>query len=394
MNHPPDQDTHSIFFWKMEDLRKCLSTNSNVTIKYDISPCVYQQIEERSSILDAKDSFVCPDVKNYLKSQKDMHVSRASWNDTSIWIYGPRSTLDFLSSYMMSFIYMVDNTLGSWCRSKKKNPKKKIVICMSPKRKMWGRKSKMGICHVNSGQTDFRNKTISIWRLEEWDKVLIHELLHWYNWEHNLEQNTIVRNADEAWVETWATIIHLVSITDSLNSFSEKWQSNLQWATSQRDLLLQNKSKMNWSTCSVDAYYILKCHILQYIDKIGINQWLSKIEEYRKTWKQFVSAVTIAFTPLQFVHENKGTTLRMTRFGFHYLPGLLSLCSAGPVGHRISKDLIRVTCVISKSTNIQFAYKRRQQQGQHSRRGISLCLKRAQTKRDEFRRVYKFLLNL
>ena len=72
--------------------------------------------------------------------------------------------------------------------------------------------------HVNTGFTDFYENIIFIWRLEEFEKVLFHELIHWYNMDtrdhdyHNIV-DMMEANYCEAITDFWAIVYHTIYIS-------------------------------------------------------------------------------------------------------------------------------------------------------------------------------------
>ena len=123
--------------------------------------------------------------------------------------------------------------------------------------------------HINGGftYTHTRNKTIFVFRREEFPKVFVHETLHhtpldshsqWssanlqkiYKYFHidmsncnrAMQCHTTDVRPNEAWVETWAEIYHLLFIQYEYNlPWSFLWKAEREWACVQakRVLLLQ-----------------------------------------------------------------------------------------------------------------------------------------------------------
>jgi hypothetical protein len=52
----------------------------------------------------------------------------------------------------------------------------------------------IGVSHVNSGYTDFLENIIYIWRLEECEKVLFHEIMHYLDIDRKYEHINIKLN--------------------------------------------------------------------------------------------------------------------------------------------------------------------------------------------------------
>ena len=91
-------------------------------------------------------------------------------------------------------------------------------------------------CHINSGETDFNgsNRTITIWRREDYHKVLIHELLHAFDWDDLVPvevRHKPGNHQGEALVEAVAFLLHcfLIGGPDWLSILEKEreWSLNL-----------------------------------------------------------------------------------------------------------------------------------------------------------------------
>ena len=66
----------------------------------------------------------------------------------------------------------------------------------------------LGPFQCNTGSTDLLNKKITLWRTEEMNKVLVHELLHHYRVDENVRRLSIQVHFDEVYTEWLTTILH------------------------------------------------------------------------------------------------------------------------------------------------------------------------------------------
>jgi hypothetical protein len=75
---------------------------------------------------------------------------------------------------------------------------------------------KIGIINVNTGYTDFSNNIIFIWRYEEFEKVLFHELIHYFNMDSrhtHLNHKIDIEGPHsyyEAITDFWGVYYHLI----------------------------------------------------------------------------------------------------------------------------------------------------------------------------------------
>ena len=122
--------------------------------------------------------------------------------------------------------------------------------------------------HINSGYTDNINKYIFIWREEEFEKVLFHELIHFYNYDHRKEiyKNLKYEYLFEAITDFKAinyNLIYLSLITDiklqDLIDFEFSFIYN-------QAIMINNLINKNIKLVSpAYSYYVLKYMLLKYI---------------------------------------------------------------------------------------------------------------------------------
>lgn len=123
------------------------------------------------------------------------------------------------------------------CRLAKKEPRVQINILLTNLKKRIG-KSGSAICpiHVNTGST-LKGEYINIWRSEELEKVLIHELIHYLELDFNVTDvgyykiDQYLKNRfnvegvillNEGWTEALASIIHTCWILNRISFNREK----------------------------------------------------------------------------------------------------------------------------------------------------------------------------
>ena len=156
------------------------------------------------------------------------------------------------------------------------------------------------IMSVNSHNTSTMPPVeLFIWRKEEFEKVLVHELIHTLKLDFltypeqltkdilnyfNIPTDTQIR-VGEAYVETWAVIINTILISKSVNNFFEHFEKEVLFSLFQSSKIMHhfgynclNKCKMSMIRAHVDiregdlrqetsvfSYFILKTGILLHI---------------------------------------------------------------------------------------------------------------------------------
>lgn len=193
-------------------------------------------------------SFVQTSLTRLLK--KSIYYEYSLSNLTFQWIPIPECSKDKMirmAKRLMSLIqtYKITFPIHIWflpLKLKRVFPKKNELIAEQ---------------HINGGYTYLSNHTIYVYRLEEFSKVLIHELLHntylQTQWSSNdlkpfytllnLSERFILVPA-EAIVEFWAMYHQLKFIEIELGiPFENLYQDELQWSLSQTKRLLNYRKK-------------------------------------------------------------------------------------------------------------------------------------------------------
>lgn len=168
------------------------------------------------------DSYICPSIAKYIQSHKgdvwrsEQQVGRLSI-EMKLWIVpsdfpNEPISLPKIGEYIVSVVSWIQTL--RW--SSQKLRRLKIELYLTPHKKIWcqSQTSTIDRCHMNSGETEFFGNTaasISIWRREDMSKVLIHELLHAFDWDRllplSVRHNTITKTHEaESVVEALANI--------------------------------------------------------------------------------------------------------------------------------------------------------------------------------------------
>jgi hypothetical protein len=175
-----------------------------------------------------------------------------------------------------------------------------VRIYFTPFQKQWNPQKEHDIrpCHINSGQTDFYdngNRLITIWRREDFHKVLIHELLHAYNWDRlvpsDVRHNTKThQHQGEAAVEAMAFLLHMeiMHLTPA--------QKRKEWAHMQKQSYIMWLSQATSTQTHALEYCLFKCALVKTAlvgssdSESEFRQWLAlpTVKECQTQWKSLL----------------------------------------------------------------------------------------------------------
>ena len=202
--------------------------------------------------------------------------------------------------------------------------------------------------HVNGGYTYINNGNIYIYRLEEWPKVVLHELLHnvpklqmipWSNITIKQLYNVFDINTSgcpdhcstsleptEGVIEAWAVFLHTVFMSlempdkdfYSLLKDEIKWNDkHIEWILSKKEIYKNKK----WNeTSHIFSYIVLRGIILHHLDSFlklsipydetklslfWIEKWQNIKDKYNKNNKNNINNI----------NNKNNTTLRMSKYG-------------------------------------------------------------------------------
>jgi hypothetical protein len=150
------------------------------------------------------------------------------------------------------------------------------------------KKRKITPFHINGGFTDIKDDNIYVFRIEEFSKVILHEILHHIphvhknNWTadqiyrlkkvFNVAADTeLIPN--EAVVELWATIMHILFLSFEYKiEYREILNTELQHSIELSEVILDKQSCLPnslWSeTSNAISYILFKTILLYHINDI------------------------------------------------------------------------------------------------------------------------------
>lgn len=295
-------DLDSLYFKETyKNLLKIKSINliyydiKNIKIKKDLilklisSKWVYQNVINKIDNLDAE----------YL----------ISWNNNKIYLKCTNNKFIKIIKRLPQLLRMIEFI--------KKDNKENIIIylLLSNLKKNIDNNIKIKPKNINSGYTNILNRYIFIWREEEFEKVLFHELVHFYDRDHRDE---IYENFQE-FESLYEAITDLKGITYNLIYLSLITNKKLDKLINYEFSFIHNQSIMinNLINNNVKlespafSYYILKSMLINYITSKKFS-----FEEYSNLFilnKNF-NAIITKLNKIKEVNYINFDSCRMTFF--------------------------------------------------------------------------------
>jgi hypothetical protein len=227
-------------------------------------------------------AFLCAAIRKYIQSTPldvyDYHGKYRQLNYTIRLYFPPNAVTNANPKFVADYIAAVIEWIASFRCSSTHVEKLSIDLWWTPFRKVWRplEQPEVGMCEVNSGETAFigkRERRIRIWRQEDWHKVVLHELLHAFDFDR-LCGNT----HPERWLHESETLVEVVALIlhcQLLGGPGAGWRQILQlernWMAQQVAILLRTK----WSApdTAVFSYYVLKAALV--IDDYALSQFMT-----------------------------------------------------------------------------------------------------------------------
>lgn len=330
------------------DVKGYLSRNKKYSIYYNLLYNPPTNRKELHSLL-YDNMFVSLDVLHHAESE-NLNYSLYKNNNTEVHLYVPENDENpdiNIILKIFSFFRTLTNDNDKFIklvvfygRQKKYLPINSNIICPD---------------NVNSGAT-MKGVIITIWRREEFYKVLIHELIHYFDMDfyitdsiykkldkYTQEKVTIngVDRVNESYTEILAVTIHSVIYSEIMNiSFNKILSTEILYSCLQfakifnffgyNDCNIENKRINVYQTTSVWSYYIIKCMFLLNYDKIlkfwedngfSILNDLNSESNYEKMYKSVYlnsSHINKINEMIKTIKDNKTgfatNTMRMTLY--------------------------------------------------------------------------------
>lgn len=178
---------------------------------------------------------------------------------------------------------------------------------------------------VNGGWARPGINEIFIYRLEEWDRVLIHECIHAFSWdvsiggplkqclEHSLGMGKLTDALFEAATELNAEWLWCIIHSPHEDHTGDTWLKQTTWQKNQAYAIIARSDKTWLEDTSVFAYYIMKTVLAFEMERFKIN-WLSDSEN-TDAWCSLWNKYKPHFLENANMNKhtcNKNISLRMT----------------------------------------------------------------------------------
>jgi len=304
----------------LKELRNQVNTSKNLNIKYKIIP--YEiSIDKIKKLIDSQ--WVDQEVLNSLDNLKANYkiIWTYKGNNNTIYL---KSTIEKYDSFKQRLPVLL-NVLNFIYDKKKTNEKRplKLYLILTPLKKFID-DGIVGTKNINTGYTDFYSNEILIWREEEFEKVIFHEMVHYMDLD---VRNMAFSDKDfpieidgpklyfEAFTDFWGIVYHLIYLSIiTKKSVDSLFQVEYQFIKNQANFMnnkfklddWKNKQKIKQNSPAF-SYYILKYLI---INKILENKSLDII--INNNAKELLTTIfKEKFTQEPFINTNSG---RMTLF--------------------------------------------------------------------------------
>lgn len=132
-----------------------------------------------------------------------------------------------------------------------------VYLPLDLPRPYWDGRSTITHEQVNSGMAVYGKKTIYIWRKQEFQKVLLHELFHAFELDHQSSYPS-GNFLFEGVTEFWAIVLYSIYRSPRQEDIQAIWESQMSWSREQAEKLVGVLS-----TTFVYEYYVFKFLIMQ-----------------------------------------------------------------------------------------------------------------------------------
>lgn len=194
--------------------------------------------------------------------------------------------------------------------------------------------------HVNGGYTYVHGNTVYIYRLEEWPKVMLHELIHHIPKIQNIRWTpkmladmyhifeidnagcpvhcSTLLEPTEAVVEAWAIFLHTAYMSHEMNKdFYKLLRDEIHWNDAHIAWIMHKKARMHmvegWKEGThVFSYIVLRGILLQHLDEFLRMSMPYRPKDLQKLWEKGWAFIPSRIKQIKVVKKG---TLRMSRYG-------------------------------------------------------------------------------
>lgn len=228
------------------------------------------------------------------KTPIDSNINKNLVNDSENKMY-IKTTNEVIKKIIKRVKFLV--YIGEYLKYKTNNTGKllNIYLILSNLKKYFPEnKSKIKVKNVNGGYTDFNENIIFVWRYEEFEKVLLHEMIHFFDMDsrdqhvHTEMEINGPTSFFEAITDFWAIVYHLIylSIITRL-PIKNLLELELSFIENQAMTLNEHFNLGSWrykpngeinQTTPAMSYYILKYLLFKYF----MENKISEIDDYNQ----------------------------------------------------------------------------------------------------------------
>lgn len=267
-------DNKIIQFLKKErhNIKQFIIDNKDLVIKYEKIKCNDTKIIELVNSPWVYKDGVIDELDNLNDDYK------ISWKANNfICIKTTREQYEIIKNRIKLLIFIIEY-------QKKINNCKKtklhMYLVLTNLKKELPEKNIIGVKNVNTGYTDLISNEIFIWRLEEFEKVVIHEIIHYLDMDcrdHNVITNVQMSSHSsyfEAITDFYAILYHIIYISIlTKKSIKKILEAELGFIKNQAMLMNFHFNLGNWTirpdklieqNSPVFPYYILKYLLFKY----------------------------------------------------------------------------------------------------------------------------------
>jgi hypothetical protein len=242
------------------------SINANIDVKVESN---LNNLNNKFNLFSRDSHYVINDIIQFNNNHPETII--VSYNDNHIYIkYNQFENIKNKLFLLIQIIEYLKYKVNS-------NKKFEIYLSLSDLIKYFPRNDNktIDVENVNSGYTDHKKSIIYIWRYEEFEKVLIHEAIHYIKFFYhdydniNINHNIIGNDLHfEAITDFWAIIYHSIYVSLYLNKSIRKiLEYELGFIRNQAMVMNEHFSKNNKQNTNAYSYYILKYRLFDYIIK-------------------------------------------------------------------------------------------------------------------------------
>lgn len=249
-------DKNSIYFTNVVNILENVKTSS--TINYEINKHL---IDKQLLLRYCSVFWVYNGVLSYIDELNEEHL--ITWNNNKIFLKCTTNKFNKIKKRLPYLLKMIEYT------KKDSNENITIYLLLSKLKKTHDKSDEITPKHINSGYTDIIDKYIFIWREEEFEKVLFHELIHLFNHDHRDEIYTHYKEFNslyEAITDMKGITYNLIYLSLTTNKCLLKLINYEFSFINNQGIMINNLINENIKLISpAFSYFVLKAMIINYI---------------------------------------------------------------------------------------------------------------------------------